>query len=84
MTGKPVVAMPLAKALQSSAIYGYFYQVLAMIPGEPKQAPKDPELYLMKIDLCYVKGYRPRRWSMTVSFKGIFDTVFYKSSSCLG
>jgi hypothetical protein len=44
MTGKPVVAMPLAKALQSSAIYGYFYQVLAMIPGEPKQAPKDPEL----------------------------------------
>jgi hypothetical protein len=49
----------------------------------PKQAPKDPELDLMKIDLCYVMGYRPRRWSMKVSFKGIFATVFYKSSACL-
>jgi len=37
----------------------------------------------MKIDLCYIIGYRSRRWSRQVSFKGIFATVFYKSSSCL-
>ena len=32
-----------------------------MIPGKPKQAPKDPELTLMKIDPRYVMGNRPRR-----------------------
>ena len=72
---------------QARYILGHFHfifiKVLAMIPGEPKQAPKDPELDLMKIDLCYVIGYRPRRWSMKVLFKGIFATVFCKSSSCL-
>jgi hypothetical protein len=41
-----------------------------MIPWEPKQAPKDPELDPHEIDLCYVIGYRPRRWSMKVLFKG--------------